>query len=268
MRFLTALVLSGAVVSSPVVSAAEDSLWETVSEPAFGLWSGAVVAKDSLYKDVDVQVSPSLLIFGGYGDVFIEANRFGYGIYRDGTNFASVVGNVRSYTTLTEDQIEDSRTLSEYDLDERKTALEVGVQVGRRLGGGWVSRAALLQDISGAHKAQEAELLFYRRDDIAGFRILTTIGGQYQSEKLNDYYFGVDADEITNSATQEIYKPGSGWSAELEVIATYDFEWGADNNWGAYGGFRHFQYGSEAKDSPLVDDGLVQQFFLGIGKYF
>lgn len=266
---LTTILSAGLLTAGLSASVqAEDSLWQTVSEPAFGIWSGAVVAKDSLYKDVDVKVAPSLLIFGGYGDVFIEANRFGYGIYRDGTNFASVVGNVRSYTTLTEDQIDDSSTLSKYNLDERKTALEAGIQVGRRLGGGWVSRAALLQDISGAHKAQEAELLFYRRDDIAGFRILTTIGGQFQSEKLNDYYFGVDSDEIKNSATQKIYKPGSGWSAELEVIATYDFEWGRGNDWGAYGGFRHFQYGSEATDSPLVDDGLVQQFFLGIGKYF
>lgn len=266
MRRTTLAALAAISFSGSVV--AEESLWQTVSDPVHGLWSAGITVKDSVFKDVDPVVSPALLVFGGYGDVFIEANRFGYGFYRDGTNFASVIGNLRSHTRLTEDQIDDSKDLSQYDLDERKAALEVGIQAGRRLGAGWVGRAALLQDISGAHKSQEAELLFYRRDDIAGLRILTTIGAQYQAEKFNDYYFGIDADEIKNSATQKVYKPGAGFSAELEVIATYNFEWGAGEEWGAYAGLRHFQYDSEAKDSPLVDDGLVQQYFVGLGKYF
>ncbi|KZZ46936.1 hypothetical protein A3759_06225 [Thalassolituus sp. HI0120] len=263
--FILAFVVVTAF-SRPVAS--DESVWRTVSEPAYGLWSAGITVKASVFKDVDPAVSPALLVFGGYGDVFVEANRFGYGVYRDGTYFASIIGNFRSHTRLTEDQINESKDLSRYDLDERKAAIEVGIQAGRRLDSGWVVRAALLQDISGAHKSQETEVLFYRRDDIAGLRVLTTIGAQHQAKKFNDYYFGVDTDEIKNSTHQKVYKPGAGFSAELEVIATYNFDWGAGEEWGAYAGLRHYQYDSEAEDSPLVDDGLVQQYFIGLGKYF
>ena len=274
-KTLQSASLAGTLMMASVIPMAqaedsEDGFWHTVTEPASGLWSVGAVARDSSFRDVDVEVNPALLVFGGYGDFFIEANRFGYGVYRDGTNFASVIGNLRTHTSLSEEQIDDSDVLSAYDLDERDSALEIGFQVGRRLGAGWVGRAAVLQDISGAHQSQEAELLFYRRDDVAGFRILTTVGAQYQTEDFNDYYFGIDRDEIRNSASQDVYDAGPGFSAELEIIATYDFNWGnqPDNKWGAYVGLRHFQYDDEVSDSPLVGNGLVQQYFVGLGKYF
>ncbi|MBL4797678.1 MAG: MipA/OmpV family protein [Oleispira sp.] len=256
---------------------AEDStVFEAVIEPAYGLWSVAAVSKKSQFKSVDNQFSPSLLIFGGYGPIFIEANRFGYNYYRDGTYFSSMIGNVRGHSSLSQENIDSSDVLQRYNLDERKTALEAGIQFGRRFDSGWVGRLALLQDISSTHKAQEAELSFYRRDNfkpLANFnsiRLLTTVAAQAQSQELNDYYYGVDSNELGISGAQA-YQADAGWSVEIELIATYDFSWQESNpnkNWGAYAGLRHYQFSDTVNDSPIIESGLVQQYFVGLGTYF
>ena len=269
----SSLVLSAALLASPI-QAEETSIWETLSEPAYGLWSAAVISRSSLFEDVDTQVSPTALIFGGYGPVFIEGNRFGHNFYRDGIWFASAVGNVRNYTALSQEQIDDSDSLRQYDLDERKASLEAGIQLGRRFDGGWIGRVALLQDISNRHNAQEAELMAFRRDSFKPFdslgpvRLLSTIALQYQTQDLNDYYFGIDQNELA-LANQQTYETDDGWSAELEFIATYDFEWSKElGEWAAYAGLRHYQFSDAVADSPIVETGLVQQYFVGLGKYF
>jgi len=267
------LTLFAALTVTPVHSE-ESSIWKSISEPAYGLWSLGALSRSSLFEGVETQASPTALIFGGYGPVFIEGNRFGHNFYRDGTWFASAVGNVRSYTALSQEHINDSDFLSQYNLDERTASLEAGVQVGRRFDGDWIGRVALLQDISNRHNAQEAELMAFRRDSFSPFesfgpiRLLSTLALQYQAQDLNDYYFGIDQDELA-LATQQIYQANDGWSAELEFIATYDFEWSKElGEWAAYAGLRHYQFSDTVVDSPIVETGLVQQYFVGLGKYF
>jgi outer membrane scaffolding protein for murein synthesis (MipA/OmpV family) len=274
---LSATLTLFAALTATSVHSEDSSFWESISEPAYGLWSLGAVSRSSLFEGVETQVSPTALIFGGYGPVFIEGNRFGHNFYRDGTWFASAVGNVRNYMALSQEQIDDSDFLSQYDLDERKASLEAGVQLGRRFDGGWIGRVALLQDISNRHNAQEAELMACRRDSFKPFdslgsvRLLSTIALQYQTQDLNDYYFGIDQNELA-LASQQAYEADDGWSAELEFIATYDFEWGQGaaswGEWAAYTGLRHYQFSDTIADSPIVETGLVQQYFVGLGKYF
>ena len=273
-RHLTIILPISLALFSMSSNADDASLLESVTEPAYGLWSLAATTKYSQFKAVDNQLSPSLLIFGGYGPVFIEANRFGYNFYRDGTYFSSIIGNFRGHSSLSKEDIESSDALQLYNLGERKTALEAGIQLGRRFDNGWVGRLALLQDVSATHKAQEAELSFYRRDHfkpLANFnsiRLLTTLGLQGQSQQLNDYYYGVNSDELGISG-ERAYQADAGWSTELELIATYDFSWSGqgDKDWGVYAGLRHY-YSDTVTDSPIVESGLVQQYFVGLGSYF
>jgi outer membrane scaffolding protein for murein synthesis (MipA/OmpV family) len=275
------LITHGIIVtiSASQAMADEQSMMDAIIEPAYGLWSIAATGKNSQFKAVDNQFGATPLIFGGYGAVFIEANRFGYNFYRDGTYFSSLIGNFRNHTRLSEDEIESSRILKTYKLEERKSALEAGIQVGRRFDNGWVGRVAILQDISSTHKGQEAEFTAYRRDNFKPFsnlnniRLLTTMGLQIQSQALNDYYYGVEnyeLDTANNNTQQKAYQADSGWSAELELIATYDFSWqpGGSKDWAAYVGLRHYHFSDAVSDSPIVESGLVQQYFIGLGRYF
>ena len=265
----------GLLLFSTTNHAEDTTTLETITEPAYGLWSVAAMTKNSQFKAVDNQFSPSLLIFGGFGPIFIEANRFGYNFYRNGTYFSSIIGNFRGQSSLSEEDINSSDALQNYNLDERKKALEAGIQLGQRFDNGWVGRFAVLQDVSSTHKAQEAELSFYRRDhfkplsSINAIRLLTTFSLQGQSQQLNDYYYGVNHNELANLG-EEIYQADAGWSTELELIATYDFNWSGrgEKDWGVYAGLRHYYYSDTVTDSPIVESGLVQHYFVGLGSYF
>lgn len=251
------------------ISVHADDAIASVTEPAYGLWSLAANHRISVFRDVPAQTTPALLVFGGYGSVFIEANRFGHNFYRDGTWFASVVGNLRSNSALSRQQIDNSDVLSRYDLDERKVALEAGLQVGRRLPQGWFARFAWLQDISQRHNSSEAELLLYRRDELdiglsAPVILLSVAGLQRQSAGLNNYYFGLEQKELSHPQ-QQIYRADAGWSLELELIASYRFD---NSNIGAFVGLRHYQYDQSVSDSPLTHGALLQQYFAGLGWYF
>lgn len=270
-----ALLFMILVMFSTANNAENSPLLKTITKPAYGLWTIAATTKHSQFKGVDQKYSPSLLIFGGYGPVFVEANRFGYNFYRDGTYFSSIIGNFRGHSSLSKDDINTSKALQQYSLMERKNALEAGIQLGRRFDNGWIARLALLQDISSTHKGQEAELSVYRRDNFSPFsnlnsiRLLTTFGIQRQSEHLNNYYYGVNKKELGSSG-QNFYNAGAGWSTELELIATYDFSWteNRDKNWGVYAGLRHYYFSDTVSNSPIVESGLVQQYFIGLGHYF
>lgn len=220
---------------------------DSIADPAYGLWGIGVVDRNLNYIDTKSDTGIAPFIFGGYGPVFIEANRAGVSFYRDGTFFASVVGQLRTH------QYRDAEDNPAYaSLGDRDRAIELGAQVGARLPAGFFTRLALLQDVSGAHESHEWDLQFYRRDSFGPVRLLSAIGIQYQDKNLVDYYYGTPT-----------YKPGNAFGAELELIATYPV-----GNWGIFAGTRSYIFDSEVSNSPLAEDNKIIQLFAGVGYYF
>lgn len=216
-------------------------------EPAYGLWGVGVVDRNSNYVNADNKTTISPFILGGYGPVFIEANRAGFTFYRDGTFFASAIGQLRTH------QFRDTRNNPEFsDLENRKQAIELGLQIGARLPAGFFTRLAVLRDVSGTHESHEFDLQLYRRDTLGGIQLLSAIGIQYQDKGLVDYYYGTPN-----------YKPNNALGAELELIATYPI-----GNWGVFAGTRSYVFDHQVSDSPLAKGNAIIQFFSGIGYYF
>jgi len=133
-------------LSSSITEA--DSVIDSLVEPAYGLWGAGVASRKLNYKEAETGFIP--FIFGGYGPVFIEANRAGVTFYHDGTFFASVVGQLRTH------QFRDADNNPAFaSLGDRKQAIELGAQLGARLPAGFFTRLALLQDVSGAHESHK-----------------------------------------------------------------------------------------------------------------
>lgn len=176
----------------------------------------------------------------------IEANRASYPLYRDGEWFASAVGHYRSFMALSKEDAED------LGVDARNPAIEAGVLLGRRLGGGYVTRLSLLQDVSATHEGQELDWQLFRHDDIGEVRLLTALGVQFQSSDLTDYYFSTDS-----------YSPDSSYSAELELIASW-----SQGRVGYFVGTRSYLFSEEVSDSPIVDRPELIQLFAGVGYQF
>lgn len=211
-------------------------------DSAYGLWGLGAVIRDQNYINTDLSIGPGVFIFGGFGPLFIEANRAGISFYRDGTYFGSAIVQLRTHQFL-----KDHKNLS-----NRKLAFEAGVQFGRRLPAGLVTRLAFLHDISDAHNSYELDLQLYRHNFIGPFRILTALGMQYQASKLVNYYYG----------TSE-YSPQAAFAGELEIIITFPL-----NHWGIFTGTRIYGFNKEVSQSPIADGFLINQFFCGIGYHF
>lgn len=227
--------------------AGADSILENVLEPAYGLWGVGAINRNLNYTDTESKTNIAPFIFGGYGPVFIEANRAGISIYRDGTFFASVVGQLRTHQFRNAD---DNPAFS--SLGDRDQAIEIGAQIGARLPAGFFTRLALLQDVSSAHESHEWDLQLYRRDSLGPVQLLLSIGIQYQDEKLVNYYYGTPT-----------YNANNAFGAELELIATYPV-----GDWGIFAGTRSYIFDSEVKNSPLAGDNKIIQLFAGVGYYF
>ncbi len=211
-------------------------------DQAYGLWGAGVVSRDRNYVGTDPVIGPGLFIFGGFGPIFIEANRAGYTFYKDGTNFASAVIHLRTHQFRKDDK----------PLSDRKSAVELGVQAGRRLAMGFVARLAFLHDVIGSHQSYELDLQLYRRNIIGSTRILTAVGIQYQATNLVDYYYGT-----------QTYNPDAAFGAEIEIIVTQPI-----GNWGVFGGTRIYFYDEQVSDSPIANGNSINQFFGGIGYSF
>ena len=211
-------------------------------EPAYGVWGVGATVRDHNYHGTKADITPGLFVFGGYDLFFIEANRAGYTIYRDGVYFASVVAQIRTH----------QYRVKANGLSERKKAIEAGFHIGRRLGNKFNARFAILQDISKTHKSWEAELLIYRAEHFGNLRLLTAIGLQLQSSGLVNYYYGTST-----------YHPDKALGAELEMIATYRLQ-----KWAVFSGLRMYWYNKSVSSSSIAAAANITQFFSGFGYYF
>lgn len=215
---------------------------ESWLDQAYGLWGAGIVSRDRNYENTNPAIAPGLFIFGGFGPVFIEANRAGYSFYMDGKNFASAVINLRTHQFRKKDK----------PLSDRKSAVELGVQFGRRLPLGLITRLAILHDVIGTHNSYELDLQLYRHNTIGSTRILTAIGIQYQAKNLVEYYYGTSN-----------YNPLGALGGEIEIIVTQPI-----GNWGLFAGTRIYFFNNQVSDSPIANGNRIDQYFTGIGYLF
>ncbi|MCB0284305.1 MAG: MipA/OmpV family protein [Calditrichaeota bacterium] len=234
MKIIRKILLGLFVLSGFVFS-------QSIIEPAYGLWGLGMTNRDRNYINSDSDISFSPFIFGGFGPIWVEANRFGYTFYRDGIRFMSVAGMLRSH------QFREKSP----DISERKASFEMGLQAGMHLPGGFVSRLAFMHDISSRHKSYELDLQLYRHDNLGPLRLLSAIGLQYQSQKLVNYYYGTSN-----------YNPKAAFAGELEFIVTYPF-----TDWAIFSGIRTYIFDKHVRNSPVADGAVINNVFTGIGIY-
>jgi len=113
-------------------------------------------------------------------------------------------------------------------------------------------------DAAGASNGQNVQLQFirslYRSQK---FRLNGMVGMQWNNKKFNDYYFGVDADEVR--ADRPAYNAGAGVQYQIGVNGIYSV---ADNQ-ALFFGLIVNQLGSEQADSPIVETRTQPMGFVG-----
>lgn len=124
------------------------------------------------------------------------------------------------------------------------------------------AHVAVLTDVLGRHDGYEVQAGLSKILGKKYFQLVPSIGVKWQSEELNDYYFGVRSSEAI--AGRPSYGPDGGlnYYANLSVYTGFSKDWFVLIR----GGMEWLS--SEIKDSPLVDEQTVYSGMLGIAYRF
>lgn len=106
---------------------------------------------------------------------------------------------------------------------------------------------SLRQDVSGTSDGTEIRASYGYAWRGRRWSLQPVLGVAWRSSKLNDYYYGVAADEVT--ADRDAWSAGSGLDANIGLYAKYRVL----QNWSLVGGVQLTRYASAISDSPLVD---------------
>lgn len=108
----------------------------------------------------------------------------------------------------------------EVDPPDRDYAIELGVET--LFGGDWGSAAVrLFHDVSGTHGGYEISADFSTRWTQGRLSLAPSIGLTYKSSRLNDYYWGVNADEASFALAE--YEAQAGIALQVGMRASYYF---------------------------------------------
>ena len=144
---------------------------------------------------------------------------------------------------------------------DRDYAIELGVE--SLIDGAWGGiTLRAFHDVSDTHGGYEVSAYYSWRWIAGRFSLAPTIGASYKSEKLNDYYWGVQQDEA-NIALPE-YHPQGGVGFEGGLVASYHFT----RNLRFAVSFNYERLVDENASSPLAAEDHVMAYFSGLAWTF
>lgn len=146
-------------------------------------------------------------------------------------------------------------------MNTRKYSLDGGVKGALQTPFG-TFEATLSHDLLGVHNGYATELEYrydYHQD---GWGLTPFVGIEYLSKDLSDYYYGVRSSEAR--AGRDAYTPSGSTNTYLGLSGYYRL----GGSWTLFGGGKWLRYGSEIKDSPLIEDSSRLTGVVGINYRF
>ncbi|HMO04382.1 MAG TPA: MipA/OmpV family protein [Kiritimatiellia bacterium] len=186
---------------------------------------------------------------------FVVGPRAGYNLFKN--RLASI--NLTAEYLFAGDAFDDSRFLD--GMEKRRDTLMAGADVNLRFGD-WRIELAASSDVLGRHDGQEVELSVGRMFRGARGSITPSAGVFWRSSNYNNYYYGVRADEATDS--RPAYDPGASVDGFLALFGRWQF----NDRWSLLASLRGEWLSEDIQDSPIVDAEFVTTTFLGLNYAF
>ena len=175
-------------------------------------------------------------------------------------NFA-YSGNGVTAPIINTDTGELSEEPVEVEVPDRDYAIELGVE--SLIDGDWgTATLRAFHDVSGTHRGYEVSAYYSWRWISGRLSFAPTVGVSYKSEALNDYYWGVNADESSLALPE--YQAGGGFGFEGGVVANYHL----NRNLRIAVSFNYEELADDVAASPLADDDYVMAYFTGLAWTF
>lgn len=149
----------------------------------------------------------------------------------------------------------------EVRVPDRDYAIEAGAEL--LTGGDWGRlQLTAFRDVSATHGGYELGADYSYGIRQQRWYIEPSVGISVKSRKLNDYYWGIHADETSLALAG--YHADSGINVSLRVLGSYQLT----TNWAVAIVAEYEQLNDEAAESPIVRDDHVVGFFAGFGYRF
>lgn len=150
---------------------------------------------------------------------------------------------------------------AELSVPGRDYAVEMGIEL--LADGRWGQlQLAAHRDVSGTHDGYEVFADYgygWRRQR---WLVQTSLGFAFKSQALNDYYWGVRADEA--NAALPPYRAGSGLNPHAKLLLSYQ----VTRNWAFAAGTEYERLNGQAAASPIAADRDVFGYFVGMNYRF
>jgi MipA family protein len=144
---------------------------------------------------------------------------------------------------------------------DRDYAIEVGVE--SLIEDDWgVTTLRAFHDVSGTHRGYELSAYYSHRWVAGRLSFTPTVGVAYKSASLNDYYWGVDAEEASPALPE--YSPGGGFGFEGGLLANYY----VTRNLRVALSLNYERLVDDVASSPLAEDDYVFAYFSGLAWTF
>lgn len=233
------------------------SLNGALAESNLTLGAGVGVVEHP-YKNYDAQayLFPAVSYDGDH--FWFRGLGGGYYLWNDNADTLSVTGYWQPLYFKPSDS--DNRQLRM--LDKRKSTMMVGLSWSHHTKYGFL-RTTLAGDILDNSNGIVWDAAWLYRYVNGGFTLTPGVGIEWNSQKQNEYYYGVSRKESAHSELQR-YKPDDGWAPYLEISANYRFA----GDWSIYGTARYISLSDEVTDSPMVDKSWNRLFSTGISYNF
>ena len=145
----------------------------------------------------------------------------------------------------------------EFNLGKRRVAMLAGLEYQYSLTGLNVHFQAL-HDASQTHDGYEVKFAVILPFERGKNRMALTLGANYQSRALIDYYYGVESNEV-NIVDWQYSPEGAGLSQMLRL----DWQRWLSPNWSIRAMLQYNNLSSEINRSPIVTEDAVTAFFIG-----
>lgn len=263
-----------AIFAANYAVAEEDEFhWNVTVETGFVI--DPSILQGAEQRDFTDFVAINIWLEAYYKGFFIETNRYrnsgavgrtelGYEIYLDENYELDFI--YKSYLSGF-DQFNAGAVVDELieeleGIDQREYTTSAGLRYLR-----YLENAVAWIDVSydlfeGYHRGWVVDTFYNRVYQLRNWDLSVGGGATFFSDKINDYYFGIDQNEINQN--RKAYEAGSGYRIELEASAQYPIS----QDWLFTVGSTYSYFSNSIGDSPIVARQNVLRFKLSVSYVF
>ena len=253
--FNTCLLACAAAVCTPAAADGLEPLTDILNTTGSAGLGVAMRASTSPYLGGGTRYDLVPLYLYEGERLFLHANRAGVKLFNDGDRSAG-----QRFDVFIEQRFEgfpaENLPASLAGMASRDSGIDLGLAYRLRQSWGTL-RAELVKGVGSASGGTEARLGYGYEWRSGPWSLRPDVSVSWRDARLNNYYYGVQANEAT--ASRAAYAPGAGTQAQVGLYGSYD----VSERWRLLAGISSTMLGASVKNSPIVEKRVIPAVYIG-----